>query len=328
MSKDTFYFSHDYNTRSDEKIKKLIRNHGMLGYGVFWSIIEDLYQNNNSLELDFDLLSYEYRINTDIVKSIVIDFGLFEFNDNTFCSISISNRLNIRNEKSNKAKIGAAAKWGNSENKLLRSERLKLAREKGTHTKIEWENMKSFFNECLMCGNNDNLVKDHIKPIYQGGSDSIDNIQPLCRSCNASKGSDSTDLRIDFCLRNACEMPATFEEMPAIKEKKVKEIKEKEIKVNDIEDRKLKFASTLKPFLDTYGRDTLLEFYEYWTEPNQSNTKFKQELQETWSLQRRLKRWTKSDFSKGKTISTGQPSKMESMVNSAKEALNMLQDEN
>lgn len=37
--------------------------------------------------------------------------------------------------------------------------------------------------------------------------------------------------------------------------------------------------------------------------------------------------WLKNDFSKGKTISTGQPSKMESMVNSAKEALNMLQDE-
>ena len=40
-----------------------------------------------------------------------------------------------------------------------------------------------------------------------------------------------------------------------------------------------------------------------------------------------LKKWLKNDFSKGKTISTGQPSKMESMVNSAKEALNMLNDE-
>jgi hypothetical protein len=38
--------------------------------------------------------------------------------------------------------------------------------------------------------------------------------------------------------------------------------------------------------------------------------------------------WLKNDFSKGKTISNGQPSKMESMVNSAKEALNMIQDEN
>lgn len=39
--------------------------------------------------------------------------------------------------------------------------------------------------------------------------------------------------------------------------------------------------------------------------------------------------WLKRDFNnKGKTISNGQPSKMESMVNSAKEALNMIQDEN
>ena len=40
--------------------------------------------------------------------------------------------------------------------------------------------------------------------------------------------------------------------------------------INNIEDRKLKFASTLKPFLDTYGRDTLLEFYEYWTDSNKN----------------------------------------------------------
>lgn len=99
------------------------------------------------------------------------------------------------------------------------------------------------------------------------------------------------------------------------------------VKVNDIEERKLKFASTLQIFLPQYGREMLNEFYGYWTEPNKSNTKFRQELEKTWDLNRRLERWTKSDFSKGKTISTGQPSKMESMVNSAKEALNMLQDE-
>jgi len=98
---------------------------------------------------------------------------------------------------------------------------------------------------------------------------------------------------------------------------------------NNIEDRKLKFADTLKPYLEIYGRETLLEFYEYWTEPNKSNTKFKQELQETWSVKRRLESWVKRDFSnKGQNLSNGQPSKMESMVNSAKEALNMLYDEN
>ena len=98
--------------------------------------------------------------------------------------------------------------------------------------------------------------------------------------------------------------------------------------INNIEDRKLKFASTLQIFLPQYGREVLNEFYGYWTEPNKSNTKFRQELEKTWDLNRRLERWTKSDFSKGQNLSKGQPSKMESMVNSAKEALSMLQDEN
>jgi len=63
----------------------------------------------------------------------------------------------------------------------------------------------------------------------------------------------------------------------------------------DIVSRKLKFASTLEPFLDIYGRDFLNEFYAYWTEPNKSNTKFKQELEKTWDLTRRLDTWAKNE---------------------------------
>ena len=65
-------------------------------------------------------------------------------------------------------------------------------------------------------------------------------------------------------------------------------------KVNSINERKLKFASTLNPFLDVYGKDFLNEFYKYWTEPNKSNTKFRQELEKTWSLERRLETWLKN----------------------------------
>ena len=74
------------------------------------------------------------------------------------------------------------------------------------------------------------------------------------------------------------------------------------IKINNIDKRKLKFASTLKPFIDLYGKELLNEFYKYWTEPNKSNTKFKQELEKTWSLERRLDTWAKNDnnFNKNK----------------------------
>lgn len=71
---------------------------------------------------------------------------------------------------------------------------------------------------------------------------------------------------------------------------------------NNIDSRKLKFAQTLKPFLDLYGKETIRNFYEYWTEPNKSNTKYRQELQKTWSTERRLKAWNENNFNnKNKT---------------------------
>ncbi len=74
-------------------------------------------------------------------------------------------------------------------------------------------------------------------------------------------------------------------------------------KDKSIELRKEKFASTLEPFLPIYGKEILNEFYKYWTEPNKSNTKFKQELEKTWSLERRLETWAKNDknFSRKET---------------------------
>lgn len=65
--------------------------------------------------------------------------------------------------------------------------------------------------------------------------------------------------------------------------------------INNIDMRKSRFADTLKPFLPKYGKDFLNDFYSYWTEPNISNTKFKKELQKTWSLERRLETWAKNE---------------------------------
>lgn len=63
----------------------------------------------------------------------------------------------------------------------------------------------------------------------------------------------------------------------------------------NIEERKLKFADTLKPYLEKYGKDMLNDFYKYWTEPTKSNSKFKQETEKTWSVERRLETWAKNE---------------------------------
>lgn len=71
----------------------------------------------------------------------------------------------------------------------LKSER--YAREKdakGNHTLEQWEALKQEFdNKCAFCRKEEKLTKDHIIPLSENGTDYIDNIQPLCKSCNSRK---------------------------------------------------------------------------------------------------------------------------------------------
>lgn len=115
MAKETFYFSHDYNARNDIKIKKLILKHGFCGYGIFWAIIEDLYNNANALPLDYDCIAYDLRTDSETIKSILNDFELFEIKDGYFGSLSVKRRLIQRNQKSEKARQSALNRW-NSKN--------------------------------------------------------------------------------------------------------------------------------------------------------------------------------------------------------------------
>jgi hypothetical protein len=65
----------------------------------------------------------------------------------------------------------------------------------GSHTLNEWQNLRAKYNfTCPSCNKPEPfnqkykyLTEDHITPISKGGSDNIENIQPLCLSCNDIK---------------------------------------------------------------------------------------------------------------------------------------------
>jgi 5-methylcytosine-specific restriction endonuclease McrA len=113
------------------------------------------------------------------------------------------NRTN--EERSASARNAAQVRWKKEkktqESTLTRGQRMKEARRLGTHTNQEWaEMLTACGTRCLRCrreydGIEVRLVKDHILPVYQGGSDAIGNLQPLCAECNSQKGPEAKDFR-------------------------------------------------------------------------------------------------------------------------------------
>lgn len=58
----------------------------------------------------------------------------------------------------------------------------------GTINISDWYAMLDAYNHaCAYCGATEDITQDHIIPLIKGGLNIIENIQPLCRSCNSKK---------------------------------------------------------------------------------------------------------------------------------------------
>ncbi len=106
------YFSHDYNARNDLRLKRLLMRKGVAGIGLYWCIVEILYEQNGYAELeDIPVIAFDLKVSEEDVYSLINDFDLFKETDTQFFSEGVLKRLSMRAEKSEKARKSVSARW-------------------------------------------------------------------------------------------------------------------------------------------------------------------------------------------------------------------------
>ena len=114
--KDSYYFPHDYHARNDPKLEELFLKTGCEGRGIYWTLIEMLYENNGYLPLDGKLNYYANALRTECesITSVLNDYGLFKNDGKRFWSDSCLSRLERLQEKREKARQSSFKRWENN----------------------------------------------------------------------------------------------------------------------------------------------------------------------------------------------------------------------
>ena len=122
------YFRHDYNARNDIKLQSVITKHGAVGIGVYWIIVEMLYQNGGELPLDIARnISVAYFTDFKVVESVINDFDLFENDGNVFWSVRIRQSIDNTKKVSDARKAASRQRWSRKQEKPENPESRKTA---------------------------------------------------------------------------------------------------------------------------------------------------------------------------------------------------------
>lgn len=117
------YFSHDSNARNSDKLLRLRAKYKAEGYGVYFMILERLRDEADyTSDRDYEMLAFDFRVDIDLVRAIIEDFGLFAFTEDgtRFYSDSFNRRMqakdSISKARSEAAQRGNEKRWGSKNN--------------------------------------------------------------------------------------------------------------------------------------------------------------------------------------------------------------------
>jgi len=117
MSKE--YFPHDYNARNDLKMVELHQKYGMEGIGIYWCIVEMLYEEGGRIKLSMiDCIASSLSVEKSAIDCIIAS-NLFENDAEYFYSNAALIRLTKRQEISEKRSESASKRWNTDDSMQL-----------------------------------------------------------------------------------------------------------------------------------------------------------------------------------------------------------------
>lgn len=121
MAKETYYFSHDSNARNDEKILMLRAEHGWQGYGLYWALLEMMFEAKETCLSHAKVkgIAISYNVDITLLQSVINTCEaerLFVSDGVVFWSDSLRDRkqkfLELRQQRADAGKKGMAKRWG------------------------------------------------------------------------------------------------------------------------------------------------------------------------------------------------------------------------
>lgn len=110
--KDSPYLTHDIGARNDPKLVKVQMEMGGQGLGIYWCLVEMLWENDGYLPFDSATLAFSLRwASPEDVQKVLTGFGLFENDGEKVWSPSALGRINHK-KKVSEIKAGAGRRGG------------------------------------------------------------------------------------------------------------------------------------------------------------------------------------------------------------------------
>jgi len=146
------YLQHQSNSFTDIKIIKMRSKLGIESYGIFWALLELLFNEENKLCIDdYSVLAFSLQCDADKLKSVIEDFDLFVIEDGCFYSKRLNNHIDTINSKSIKAKESASKRWNNANAKRTQSDsnasRVEYSKEEKSKVKKNNKKGVDYYND-------------------------------------------------------------------------------------------------------------------------------------------------------------------------------------